>query len=254
MVHKALRVCVAFLVLGQGAVFPCQPPESKEKVAATEAATEAEPQPVTKVFALRRADIDSNLRKRLQKLLAIYGRVSVDEKQNLVIVQCSPQHVGQVETLVTEFDRGSASGYLIRLTWLQDGIETGRDPPKDIATVLEGLKGLELGELRQVGQLLLRASDGTDFNTTAFPRLDREPATLSISGRVIRRTADQVVVRLGLSASVEAERQTRGRSSNSTVVNLKTVAKLTIGKPAVVSLTAYESGSALLIVEVNAAP
>ena len=260
-IRKSLWVCGIAVALGSGVgARSAETEKSKGSSETTETpaaespttAVPEEPKPVSRILPLP-ASVDKRLADRLEKFLRVYGEVSVDPDRHLVFIQCQPQYLPEVESLIAGFDQGPQPGYLLRLVWLQDGIEGGGHLQDELQPVVDRLKRLGLGEVGMVGQLVLRVSKGAEFNTAMYPLLGLDAASLSFNGRLNDRMADSVEIKIFVKAGVgTSERPGRSRRGNNsgTVAGFSTMAKFKIGNPAIVSVTPYGAGSAVFVLEV----
>ncbi len=147
------------------------------------------------------------------------ARVAMDDRNNAVILSGPPEAHQQMRTLLETLDvptaRDNANAAVpcrVRVVWLADGLgeDESAEPSKDIKEVVDELATIGIEGLRQVGQVIIGATPGEEFQVDSMPTLGELPTEWQISGQLDERQgAATLSVTLGvmlLSADGKSQR------------------------------------------------
>jgi len=214
-----------------------------------------------RVFALSRP-IDDAILKAVQMVLGREGTVAPDQARNALVIKAPADQFPVVERVIAELESkptapggGPLAGNLrLRVVWLVSGPEEQvaelREPPPDLAPVIEELERLGMGNVRLAGQMMV-GSAGDKFEITASPVV-LGPTQLIINGRLlepmakgeIHRVQIELAVRRGMPAPVR-----RGQVPASEICNLSSTLTVPLHHSVVFGMAPVEALSSAFVLQ-----
>ena len=169
-------------------------------------------------------------------------RLSLDPKNNAVVMMASPEELKTAAELVQTLDvpktgpKGAAPGAAcqIRIVWLASGLSSKETPAPtdDLKQVVDQLASLGVKDVRQVGQIVVNTLVEGKFEVRCSPLFEGAPAELSVGGQLYAKTEPvQLTLRIAakqrrpITVGLAASKDAAGGAADGAVelVNMDTV-------------------------------
>jgi hypothetical protein len=196
-----------------------------------------------KVITLVHAEAAS-FAKTLAGLLGKEVQVAADQRLNSVIISGPHEQLAVAVALAERLDeqmpkdrpKPSAS-YEVRVVWLAAGFDdSGVPPADDLKDVVAELSRLGIKDPRQIGQMVVRTSDGS-FNIVSAPKSGGVTVSFQAAGQILEQQGG--LLRMQISAKAEA------------MFEVNTVVVLPRKQYVVLATTPVNTATSVLVVQVT---
>ncbi len=201
-------------------------------------------------------------------------RLSLDPRTNSIVASGDQQALETIEAVTLRLDEAkgreirelSSATFQVRLVWLVGGLEEEKatQPSDDLKPVLEELAKLGVGDVRQVGQVVVNTSPEEDFHVTCSPFHGRFASRMQIRGELeLQEGVPLVDIDISGSqlvavpvyeeevAGAENERPKRHHVEHSAMADLSTRIAVPEGQYVVLGVTPAGEPTSVFVVQVT---